>query len=164
MNRSVKNRPEMIPKPNKNRDMPLPLSAILPDLKTGRTGQKIPENDTEKIQFSRPIRDTHGNGRTARLTDRKPELSESEKAELDYKLQMACDYPGEKPALTITYFVPDQRKAGGSYHTISGQIKKIDDYQKQVILMDKTRIDVDCILDIDGQIYEIANESETDFD
>lgn len=31
---------------------------------------------------------------TARLTDRKPELSESEKAELDYKLQMACDYPG----------------------------------------------------------------------
>ena len=66
---------------------------------------------------------------TARLTDRKPELSESEKAELDYKLQMACDYPGEKPALTITYFVPDQRKAGGSYHTISGQIKKIDDYQ-----------------------------------
>lgn len=24
MNRSVKNRPEMIPKPNKNRDMPLP--------------------------------------------------------------------------------------------------------------------------------------------
>ena len=35
---------------------------------------------------------------TARLTDRKPELSESEKAELDYKLQMACDYPGEKPS------------------------------------------------------------------
>ena len=26
---------------------------------------------------------------TARMTDRKPELSESEKAELDYKLRMA---------------------------------------------------------------------------
>ena len=46
--------------------MPLPLSAILPDLKTERTGQKIHENDTEKIQFSRPIRDTHGNGRKER--------------------------------------------------------------------------------------------------
>ena len=101
---------------------------------------------------------------TARLTDRKPELSESEKAELDYRLRMAYDYSGEKPALTITYFVPDQRKAGGSYHTISGQIKKIDDYQKQVILMDKTRIDIDCILDIDGQIYELVNESEKEFD
>ena len=95
---------------------------------------------------------------TARLTDRKPELSESEKAELDNKLRMACDYPGEKPTLTITCFVPDQRKA------ISGQIKKIDDYQKQVILMDKTRIDIDCILDIDGQIYELVNESEKEFD
>ena len=101
---------------------------------------------------------------TARLTDRKPELSESEKAELDYKLRMACDYSGEKPALTITYFVPDQRKAGGSYHTISVQIKKIDDYQKQVILLDKTRINIDCILDIDGQIYNLSNETDTDFD
>ena len=54
--------------------------------------------------------------------------------------------------------------SGGSYHTISGQIKKIDDYQKQVILMDKTRIDIDCILDIDGQIYELVNESEKEFD
>ena len=27
---------------------------------------KTPENDTEKIQFSRPIRDTHGNGRKER--------------------------------------------------------------------------------------------------
>ena len=101
---------------------------------------------------------------TARLTDRKPELSESEKAELDYRLRMAYDYPGENPALTITYFVPDQRKAGGSYHTISGQIKKIDDYQKQVILMDKTRIDVDCILDINGQNHEMAYGSATDYD
>ena len=83
---------------------------------------------------------------------------------MDYKLRMACDYPGEKPALTITYFVPDQRKAGGSYHMISGQIKKIDDYQKQVILMDKTRFDVDWIFDIYGHIYAIDNESETDFD
>ena len=66
MNRSVKNRPEMIPKPHKKRNMPLPLSAILPNLKTWRTGQKILENDTEKIQFSRPIRDTYGNGRKER--------------------------------------------------------------------------------------------------
>lgn len=99
---------------------------------------------------------------TARLTDRKPELSESEKAELGYKLQMACDYPDEKPTVTITYFVPDQRKAGGSYRTISGQIKKIDDYEKQVVLMDKTRIDIDCILGIDGQIYDLVNEANTD--
>lgn len=85
---------------------------------------------------------------TARLTDRKPELSESEKAELDYKLKMACNYPGEKPTVTITYFAPDPKKDGGSYHTVSGQIKKIDDYKKQVVLLDNSRIDIDCILEI----------------
>ena len=50
---------------------------------------------------------------TARQTDRKPELTEEEKQELDYKLQMAVSLPGEKPAVTITYFVPDKKKAGG---------------------------------------------------
>ena len=52
----------------------------------------------------------------ARLTEQKPDLSEEERAELDYKLQMACgpDSEGERPEVRITYFVPDRKKAGGS--------------------------------------------------
>ena len=101
---------------------------------------------------------------TARLTDRKPELSDSEKTELDYKLQMACDFLGERPVVTITYFVPDQKKTGGAYHAISGKIQKIDDYEKQVVLENKTRIDIDCILGIDGDIYARTYERKVDFD
>lgn len=101
---------------------------------------------------------------TARITDRKPELSESEKAELDYKLQMACHFPGERPVVTITYFVPDQKKTGGTYHSITEKIQKIDDYEKQVVLDDRTRIDIDCILDIDGDIYAKTNEGKMNFD
>ena len=101
---------------------------------------------------------------TARLTDRKPELSESEKAELDYKLQMACHFPSERPVITITYFVPDQKKTGGAYHSITGRIQKIDDYEKQVVLDDRTRIDIDCILDIDGDIYAKTKEGKINFD
>lgn len=97
---------------------------------------------------------------TARLTDQKPELSESEKSELDYKLRMACDFPVEKPTIILTYFVPDQKKDGGSCRTISGKIKKIDDYQKQIILEDRTRIDIDCILNIDGEFYDRASNEE----
>ena len=46
----------------------------------------------------------------ARLTEQKPDLSEEERAELDYKLQMACgpDSEGERPEVRITYFVPDR--------------------------------------------------------
>lgn len=31
-------------------------------------------------------------------------------------------------------------------------------------MLDKTRIDIDCILNIDGEIFGLTNESETDFD
>lgn len=90
---------------------------------------------------------------SARLTDRKPELTESERAELDYKLQIACGMPGERPTVMITYFVPDQKKTGGSYLSISGKIKKLMEYDKQIILEDNTRIDIDNILNIDGDIF-----------
>lgn len=85
----------------------------------------------------------------ARLTEQKPELSEEERAELDYKLQMACGFPSGKPQLRITYFVPDQKKAGGAYREINGKIRKIDSSGQKIILEDGTQIPVDCVLDID---------------
>ena len=50
------------------------------------------------------------------------------------------------------------------YLPFSGQIKKIDYDQKQVIRLENTRIDMDCILIRDGEILGLTNESETDFD
>lgn len=43
---------------------------------------------------------------TARQTERKPELSEDEKQALNYKLQRAVNAPGEKPIVTVIYFLP----------------------------------------------------------
>ena len=47
---------------------------------------------------------------TARLTDEEPDLSEDEKQELNYKIQLACALPGEKPEIVLTYFVQDEKK------------------------------------------------------
>lgn len=52
---------------------------------------------------------------TARLTDQKIELDESKKAILDAKLQMIVEQIKSQPIVTITYFVPDEKKAGGAY-------------------------------------------------
>ena len=84
---------------------------------------------------------------TARLTDQKPELSESERAELDYRLQAILALSGTS-VLSITYFVPDQKKDGGALRTVRGQIRRIDDCCRKIILQDQTQIDMDCILDI----------------
>lgn len=89
---------------------------------------------------------------TQRLTDRKPELSAEEKDVLDAKLRMACELPGERPKIVITYFVPDEKKSGGAYHTASGRIKKIDAYEHKIILDNGTKIDVERVVGIGGGI------------
>ena len=85
---------------------------------------------------------------TARQTDRKPELTEDEKQALDYKLQMAVSLPGEKPMVTVTYFVPDRKKAGGSYHRVWGKIRKTDTDSRKLIMENGEQIELDLVVDI----------------
>ncbi len=61
---------------------------------------------------------------TARHTDEKVELTEDEKALLDVKLQRLADDLADRPQVTLTWFQPDKRKAGGTYVTATGQLKK----------------------------------------
>ena len=85
---------------------------------------------------------------TARQTDRKPELTEEEKQELDYKLQIAVSLPGEKPTVTITYFVPDKKKAGRSCHRVQGRIRKADTDRGILIMERGEQINLDMVVDI----------------
>lgn len=85
---------------------------------------------------------------TARLTDERVELSEDEKSILDRKLQELLDSIDSRPLVTITWFQPDRRKAGGAYVATTGQLKKIDDFESALILMDGARIAMEDILDI----------------
>ena len=85
---------------------------------------------------------------TARLTDRKIELDEYEIAVLDEKLQNIKEQLQAGPEVTITYFQPDIRKEGGEYVTITGRVKKIDEYAKTMLIEDSTRILIEDILEI----------------
>lgn len=92
---------------------------------------------------------------TARLTDTKLELTEETMAVLNMKLQIAADSIAEQPELSFTYFKPDEKKAGGAYVTVSGAVKKVDDYERLVILQSGERIPMDNLLDIDGGIFSV---------
>lgn len=83
---------------------------------------------------------------TARLTDRRIELTEEEKTVLDEKLRLLLETGGEG---MITYFPPDERKDGGAYVTKLGTIKKIDPLEGRVILTDRTAIPIKDILEIE---------------
>ena len=84
---------------------------------------------------------------TARLTDRRIELSEEESAELDYKQQYLATL--DAPTVTVTYFVPDERKSGGAYVTHTGVLKRIDELERMMLFMDGTRVELDDVMGIE---------------
>lgn len=93
-------------------------------------------------------------GETARLTSEKVELDESRKTILDGKLQMLYKYIDEHPEITVTYFKPDKRKTGGKYVSVTGSVKKIDNYRHSVIFKNETEILFNDIYEISGWIFE----------
>lgn len=90
---------------------------------------------------------------TARLTDQRIELDDAQKEILDKKMRLALDHVEEQPEVSVTYFLPDQKKAGGAYVTINAVIKRIDEYERLLVFADKTAIPIDDIYEIDGEIY-----------
>ena len=91
---------------------------------------------------------------TARLTDEKIELDKYTKDDLSARLQIMADRIKEYPEIAITYFQPDAKKNGGAYVTSISTAKKIDEYERVVVMTDGTAIPIDEIISIDGQIFE----------
>ena len=90
---------------------------------------------------------------TARYTDEKVELTEDEKALLDMELQRLSDDIANRPQVTLTCFRPDKRKSGGAYVTKSGNLKKIDEFERLMMLMDGTKIPLDNVADIESELF-----------
>lgn len=85
---------------------------------------------------------------TARLTDRKIELTEDETSLLDEKLRLLLETGGTG---VFTWFLPDGRKDGGSYVTAEGSIKKIDPLAGKITLASGSAISIEDILEIEIQ-------------
>lgn len=61
---------------------------------------------------------------TGRLTDERIELDVEALSALDMKYQLLMEAHDEAPEVTITYFQPDERKAGGNMYQQSAQSKR----------------------------------------
>ena len=85
---------------------------------------------------------------TARVTDRRIELDEDAKEQLDQTLQLLMERIDEQPEITVTWFSPDKKKAGGQYHTATGKLKRIDTQESRLILTDGAQIPLEDLLRI----------------
>ena len=93
---------------------------------------------------------------TARFIEQKIELDEELNNILDEKLRLIQSQIKNMPEITVTYFVPDDKKRGGKYQKITGKIKKIDDYNKFIIFTDGKFISIKDIINISGETLTIT--------
>lgn len=96
---------------------------------------------------------------TGRLTDRRIELSEDSLASLDRKQQFLAEHLADHPAVSVTYFIPDRRKSGGAYVTVTGRVKKLDNYQRLLLLHDGTQIPFDDILELESPLFPTSESN-----
>jgi len=87
----------------------------------------------------------------ARVTEERVDLDEGALSLLNEKLNMIQEFLEEEPEVTITYFEPDKRKSGGAYVSVTGTVKRIDEYEHLVIMDDGKKIRI-------GEIYNLHSE------
>ncbi len=89
----------------------------------------------------------------ARQTEPRRTLSEDEAAELDWKLRDLKTRLAEAPRVTIRWFRPDGRKAGGAYLETQGRVKAIDETQHLLLLESGREIPLPDIISLDGPLF-----------
>lgn len=90
---------------------------------------------------------------TARQTSPKIEMMEDDRQLMDRKLSILSSHLGEEPTISITFFLPDGRKAGGHYLTITGIVKTIRTNERIIIMKDRKKISIDAIVGLEGELF-----------
>ncbi|MDD3279666.1 MAG: hypothetical protein PHG16_12430 [Lachnospiraceae bacterium] len=123
-------------------DLPHPVSKIHPQMSVyDRAAQFAPF--AALTGYESAIQET------ARITSEKVELDEDSKALLDERLGLLLKKEYHNAAVLITFFRADEKKTGGSYSTVAGNVKKIDIYGNRMIMSDGMVIPLEDIVEIE---------------
>ena len=85
---------------------------------------------------------------TGRLTQAAPELGEDALVALDRQLALLRQRLPEQPEVTIVRFVPDEKKDGGQYETLTGRVRRLDEPNRALLLTDSVKIDLDTVVEL----------------
>ena len=94
---------------------------------------------------------------TGRLTETRPELDEDARDELNRRLTLLAALLERRPLVTLTYFQPDARKEGGACLTITGIVRKIDEYHRILITENGRQVPIHDLLSLDGEWLEVPS-------
>ena len=94
---------------------------------------------------------------TARFTDHQKNLTEDEMQLIDQALRTALE---KHAPIHIRYFLPDDKKEGGSYQEICDKISKWDPMTQEILLEGGKTISIDHIMDAELMDRSMENPTE----
>ena len=123
---------------------------------TSKRHPRMPVHDRAAIFSTFAALSGHGVAiaETARLTERRIELDEDTRAELDRRQAILLGHMDEQPEVTITWFQPDERKDGGAYLTATGRLKKLRELERLLVLADGTEIPLEDVVALESGIFQ----------
>lgn len=97
---------------------------------------------------------------TARRTESRIEQAEDAKAALDERLRLLSENTDGWPEVRVNYFVPDEKKAGGAYVELCGRVKKLDEYERCIVMLSGVKIPIDDILSLESGLFTAFLEED----
>ena len=94
----------------------------------------------------------------ARQTENRPALSEDAQTALDARLRLLAGRLEEHPTVNATYFLPDEKKAGGACVTVSGQVLRLREFPPALCLAGGAEIPLSALLALEGPLWEALPE------
>ena len=88
-----------------------------------------------------------------RETEEKLELSEDMIDMINARLAVIGQHINEEPSVSVTYFLPDKKKPGGQYVTVSGNVKRLDGIKCAIIMADGKTIPMEDVRYLDGDLF-----------
>ena len=89
----------------------------------------------------------------AALTGFDAALKETERI-TEKRIGLLLEKQESRPEITVTFFVPDEKKDGGAYRTISGHIKRVDEESHCLIFEEGERILLEDVFDLAATAHE----------
>lgn len=90
---------------------------------------------------------------TGRVIGKRKEMDEDTSNDLNMKLGILSEHLSSEPCVSISYFKPDERKAGGEYIEVTGIVKKINIFERIITMQDGAIIPMDDIIAVFGDIF-----------
>ena len=98
-------------------------------------------------------------GETARLTAERRELDAQGAEELNRRLAALIARLPDRPEATVEYFVPDDRKAGGAYVSVTGRVRHISVPEKTLVMEDGTVISLDDVVSLTDEDLNLTRRT-----